>query len=144
MKRFGIEEVEKKLHIPRRKIALGVAYLIFVLASFILFSFYGRITGRIFSDHKIDIFNDLDQIAFYFWPFDQELSHQFLQLDKIVQSYLAGENVLISKKTEIIELWDYFSQNKHYLTSIGFDQYNALLNLVSDARGQKEEIFKLL
>ena len=46
----------------------------------------GSVTGTV---HKIDIFNDLDQISRYFWVVDPEVARQLLTLDEVIKEYLS-------------------------------------------------------
>lgn len=101
-------------------------------------------TGWLFSSNKIDIFNDLQQIAFYFWVIDPELSEQLLTFDRLVQSYLQGENVLKSKQDEIYQLRSYAKDRQNYLTKVGFSNYKKLFQMLNDAWQMREEILDLL
>ena len=76
------------------------------------FSHWHKLIGSgIFWD-KIDIFNDLNKISFYFSLIDQELSNQIQTLDSVLQSYLKWENVLKTKETEILQLRTYAKDHK--------------------------------
>jgi hypothetical protein len=59
------------------------------VVSFSFFSLYARISYRFFTNHKIDIFNDLEKIAQYFWVLDPEVSDQLLVLDDVIKHYLS-------------------------------------------------------
>ncbi|MBQ9554540.1 hypothetical protein IJU97_06495 [bacterium] len=78
-----------------KKSPSGTRYvLLFVFSSlaiisFSFFSLYARITSWFFGHEKIDIFNDLEKIAQYFWVIDPEISDQLLVLDDVIQDYLS-------------------------------------------------------
>ena len=57
------------------------------MLSFSFFALYARLTGWLFANNKIDIFQDLDQLSFLFWVIDPELSKQLLTLDAIMKAY---------------------------------------------------------
>lgn len=90
----------------------------FLVIGFGFFGFYYRLTNWLFSPNKIDIFNDLNQISFYFSLIDQELSNQIQTLDSVLQAYLKGENVLKTKETEILQLRTYAKDHKSYLKRV--------------------------
>lgn len=95
--------------------------------------------------NKIDLFKeDLGQIAFYTRTFDKELSHFLVTLDNIVQSYVKGDNVFITKEKEIIFCREYIEENKEYLKKVGFSNYDKLINLFSDLKVYQKEFFELL
>jgi hypothetical protein len=86
----------------------------------------------------------LDQISFYFWVIDPEISRQLLTLDDVVKSYLRGENVLKSKEEELLQLWQYARAQKTYLSKMGFSNYERIFQMLDDAWPLREEIFQLL
>jgi hypothetical protein len=95
--------------------------------------------------NKVDVFTqDLGQIAFYSRTFNKELSHFLIVLDKIVQSYTAGENIFISKEKEIDFCREYIQKNKEYLKRVGFSNYDELINLFADLKKYEKELFDLL
>ncbi len=115
-----------------------------MLISFGGFSLYARLTGRIFSPNKIDIFKDLDQISFYFSLIDPELSQQINTLDTIISDYLHWENVLQTRKSELFQLRSYAKDRKNYLSKVGFSHYQKAFSLLEQARPLRAEIFQLL
>lgn len=138
---------EKKRKFSRTMNSIGVLrffYITFLILSFVFFSLYARVTGWLFTPNKIDIFHDLDQIAFYFRVVDPELSKQLLTLQQVIQAYLSGENVLQTKENEIDQLRTYAKDHKNYLTRIGFSNYERILQMLSDAWEMREEIYQLL
>lgn len=86
----------------------------------------------------------MDQISFYFWVIDPEISRQLLTLDDVVKSYLRGENVLKSKEKELLQLWKYARSQKNYLSKMGFSNYERIFQMLDDAWPLREEIFQLL
>ena len=86
----------------------------------------------------------MDQISFYFWVIDPEISRQLLTLDDVVKSYLRGENVLKSKEKELLQLWQYARSQKTYLSKMGFSNYERIFQMLDDAWSLREEIFQLL
>lgn len=119
MKKIGIP-AQRRSSFSGTNLVLRFVYITVLVLSFSFFALYARITGWIFSANKIDIFNDLDQIAFYFWLIDPEISRQLLTFDEIIQDYLAGANVLQTKEKELTELWNYAREQGPYLTKLGF------------------------
>lgn len=105
---------------------------------------YARFTGRIFSQNKIDIFKDLQQLAFYFRVLDPELSDQLLTFDSIIKAYQQGENILKSKEEAIFQLRAYARNHQSYLGKIGFQRYQKLFEMLDDAWEIREELFELL
>ena len=86
----------------------------------------------------------MDQISFYFWVIDPEISRQLLTLDDVVKSYLRGENVLKTKEEELLQLWQYARYQKTYLSKMGFSNYERIFQMLDDAWPLREEIFLLL
>lgn len=116
-----------------------------VFFSFVFFAFYSKITNLIFDKDKVDIFKeDMEQIAFYFKPFDDKLSDFLLQLDSLSKDYIAGKNILHTREKEIDAMWKYMKENKYYLAKLGFAKYDGLINFMSKMRWHKDEIFDLL
>ena len=143
MKKIGIEPLKKE-SISFGKFVLHTVFLSLLVLSFTVFSLYSKITERFFSNHKIDIFTELPQVASYFWVVDPEVARQILQLDLIIKDYLSGANVLKTREEELTALWSYAKENKDYLTKLGFGNYKRILKMLSDARPLREEIFQLL
>ena len=123
---------------------LFIAFIALAVVSFSFFSLYARITYWFFSNHKIDIFNDLQKIAQYFWVLDPEVSNQLLVLDDVIKDYLSWDNVLQTKEAELNELWKYAKDHDEYLTKLWFWNYWRILKMLSDAWPMREEIFELL
>ncbi len=120
-------------------------YIAFLVICFSIFSFYSNITKIVFSKDKIDVFKeDLNQIAFYFWNFDKEVSRFVLKVDEVVQDYVKWDNVLITRENDIDEMWLYVKTHKDYLRKLWFSNYDYLMNFVSKAWNYKQEIFTLL
>lgn len=144
MKKFGISQEKKK----SRKYYLNYlngTFLILIMLCFIIFTFFAKISNMMFSKNKIDVFKeDLGQIAFYMRTIDKELSKFLITLDEIVQSYQKGENIFITKEKEIDECLQYIEENKEYLKKVGFSNYEGIINLLSDLKKHKKEIFELL
>ena len=123
----------------------NIVYSLFLLISFCIFSLFSHIFLFLFSDNKVDFFvHELSQVATYFLPVDKTLSQKILILDEVIKDYQAGENVLQTKKQEIFDLWKYITDNKIYLTKLGFTNYESIMNLLSEAYEYREEIFNLL
>ncbi len=90
-----------------------------LLFCFSLFAVYEKVSNFMFTDNKVDIFKeDLEEIAFYFWNFDRDLSHIILKLDDVVQGYLHGENILVDDSDKIDDIWQYVNKNKSYLAKL--------------------------
>jgi hypothetical protein len=85
---FGIKKLPEQS--PWRKLNfLTIVYTFFLLICFSLFSFYSNVTNLVFSKDKIDVFKeDLNQIAFYFWNFDKEVSRMIIKIDELVDEYV--------------------------------------------------------
>ena len=99
----------------------------------------------IFSPSKVDIFTkELAQISTYFLPIDREVSQKILTLDHIVQAYSKGENVLQTKTDEIEEVRRYITDNRHYLSDLGFKNYDALMDFIAESYEHREELYLLL
>lgn len=143
MKQFWREK-QRKPSFSRAKIALNFSFVILSVVAFTFFSLYANITWWMFSKHKIDIFNDLEEVARYFWVIDPETAKQLLVLDDVIHDYLSWDNVLQTKETEITQLREYAKNQKNYLTRIGFWSYEKMLSMLQDAWPMREEIFKLL
>ena len=142
--KFWITKIEKK----NWKYYLGFSNILFVtllILCFVFFAFYSNFTKLIFWKNKIDVFKeDLSKVAMYFWTIDDSLSNMLLTSDKIIKWYLSGENVLVTQKDEIQKLLWYVSENKYYLSSLWFDDYNWFFLLLSDLKDNWEEVSTLL
>lgn len=80
----------------------------------------------------------------YFWTIDDSLSNMLLAGDDVVKWYLSWENVLVTKKDKIKDLLGYVSENKYYLNNLWFDNYDWFFSLLSDLRGDWDEVSMLL
>lgn len=143
MKRIWIAK-PKASRFSSAQLALRFVYISVLVISFSVFALYAKITWRLFTSHKIDIFNELDQISWYFWIIDPQVARQLMTLDTIIKDYLSGANVLQTKKQELTQLWSYAKDNKSYLTQLGFGNYERILQMLNDAWPMREEIFELL
>ena len=118
MKQFSINKEHPKTWKSYLKYINGT-FVILILFCFIFFTFFAKISGMFFTKNKIDVFEEnLGQIAFDFWTFDKNLSHFLINLDDIIQGYNKGENIFITKKTEINLCWEYIEKNKTYLKKV--------------------------
>jgi SNF2 family DNA or RNA helicase len=142
-KEFGLKNT-KKNGFPQ----LNIVHLVFIFCVGIIFSLsilYGRIHLFLSSDNKVDLFKEnLQQIAVYFLPVDKQFSKFLVDLDVLIKSYIAGDNILVTQNTKIEELRAYTQKNKNYLKKIGFTQYEPVIDLVADLRKYKDHIFALL
>lgn len=144
MKHFGI------WHKPVKNLRyyiniLNLPYVVLVFLAFVVFAFYYNVTSIVFSKNKIDVFKeDLQQIALYFRTIDRDLSEFLITMNTIVEDYLAGENILLTRTQEIEQVWEYAYNNKSYLESLGFDNYSPVLEFMADTWKYKDELFTLL
>lgn len=144
MKHFGIHK-KHKLRWQDYLRMIHIPFLVLVSCCLAVFSLYAQVSNIIFSSDKLDVIQeDLQDVAFYFWTIDQDLSKFFLTLDDIIQAYIHGENIFKSKEYEIEYSRNYIKNNKDYLTAVGFDHYEELLSFLADVWKYKDEIFKLL
>ena len=144
MKKIWLQKTSFTSRQSSAKLALQFLTIGFLVIGFGFFGFYYRLTNWLFSPNKIDIFNDLNQISFYFSLIDQELSNQIQTLDSILQSYLKWENVLKTKETEILQLRTYAKDHKSYLKRVWFSNYEKAFEMLNEAWPLRDEIFKLL
>lgn len=92
----------------------------------------------------MDVFKeDLTKFAFYFQPIDKEFSRFLVTLDDIIKSYVKWDNILKEKIDEVDYSWDYIKKNKEYLKKLWFARYNTLIEIFSDMREYKQELFDL-
>ena len=97
----------------------NIIFVFLVVVCFAVFAFYSNITNILFNKNKMDIFKeDLQEVAFYFWTIDEDVSKMLLNIDDIAKSYMSGDNVLVSKKQEILDTLQYVKMNQHYLSSL--------------------------
>ena len=88
MKQFGIR------HSPRKNLRyylqfLDIPFLVIVLCTFAVFTFYHNVTSIVFSHNKIDVFTeDLQQIALYFWTIDRNFSEFLITVDGVVTHFI--------------------------------------------------------
>ena len=136
--------ISTKQDLSEWRYILLIVFTALAVVSFSFFSLYARISYRFFTNHKIDIFNDLEKIAQYFWVLDPEVSDQLLVLDDVIKHYLSWENVLQTKETELNELREYAKDHDKYLTKLWFWNYGRILQMLSDAWPMREEIYELL
>lgn len=88
MKKFGFQKIIKR-DWRRYLRRTNIAYLILLLLFFVVFATYEKVNNFLFTENKIDIFReDLEEVAFYFWNFDRNLSHMILNMDDVVQSFM--------------------------------------------------------
>ncbi|OQB41520.1 MAG: hypothetical protein BWY04_00771 [candidate division CPR1 bacterium ADurb.Bin160] len=67
----------------------NIVFVILLVLSFAFFAFYSNVTNIIFNKDKIDIFKeDLQQVAFYFWNIDENISKMLLNIDEISKAYV--------------------------------------------------------
>jgi len=124
---------------------INITLLVLLILCFSFFSFYQKLTNIIFSPNKIDIFTqDLEDVAFYFRTFDQNLSQAILKIDDIIKSYASWDNIFLTQQTQIDESRTYLRQNKHYLQKLGFSHYETLISFLAQLQQHKEELFSLL
>lgn len=141
-KQFSIWQSKKQWH-KKPSILFFISALLFLIA-FWCFSLYSNITNILWWS-AIDIFtNDLQTLSVYFLPVDKEVSQELNTLDKIVKSYLNWENIFKTKKIEIEEVRYYIINHREYLSSLGFERYDALMDFLSDLYNQREEVYDLL
>jgi len=121
------------------------AFVILIVICFIFFTFFAKINSILFAKNKIDVFKEnLEQIAFSFYPFDKDLSNFLNTLDTIIKSYNSGDNIFITKQKEINFCWEYVEKNKEYLKKVGFSNYEGLINFFSDLKVYQKDFFELL
>lgn len=143
MKQFGISKEDKKTRRYYLRYMNGM-FVILIVLCFIFFVFFAKVSDMVFKN-KIDVFReDLGQIAFYTRTFDQDLSNFLLTLDDVIQGYVKGENVFVTKQQEIDSCRAYIEKNKEYLKKVGFSNYDKLIDLLSDLRKYQKELFQLL
>lgn len=142
--KFWIEKTEDKNFKYYLK-KTNIIFLILIVICFAIFSFYSNITRIFFNKNKIDIFKeDLQEIAFYFWNIDEDVSKMILNVDDIAKSYMSGDNVLVEKKGTILDILQYIKKNKHYLSNLWFQKYEWFISLLSDLQDNRNEVSKLL
>ena len=142
--KFGITKIENKNWRYYLKFS-NIVFVVLLILCFTFFAFYSDITQLLFWKDKIDVFKeDLWKVATYFWSIDEWVSNMLLTSDEIVKWYLSGENVLITKKQEIQDLLWYVDENKYYLSSLWFDNYDGFISLLSDLNENWEEVSTLL
>ena len=123
----------------------NIIFVFLVVVCFAVFAFYSNITNILFNKNKMDIFKeDLQEVAFYFWTIDEDVSKMLLNVDDIVKGYMSGENVLVSKKQEILDTLQYVKMNQHYLASLWFQKYEWFISLLSDLQSNWDEVSTLL
>lgn len=128
-----------------RRAKISIPFAILLLLCFIFFSFSANVSQMIFGQNKVDVFQEnLNQLAFSFRPIDQDVSKFLLKIDDLMKSYMSGDNILVTKEKEIDDCLTYIQQNKEYLKKLGFGNYEAVMNLVSDLQKHKDELFNLL
>ncbi|MDR0608082.1 MAG: hypothetical protein LBG52_07250 [Candidatus Peribacteria bacterium] len=121
------------------------AYCGLLFLAFALFTLYSGVINMLFAPSKVDIFTkDLTQISAYFLPVDREVSQKLLILNDVIQAYLSGDNVLQTQTNNIEELWLYITEKRDYLSTLGFKNYDALMDCIAEAYAYKEEIYALL
>jgi len=126
----------KQLHIP---------FVLFCFFCYVIFSTYHNVTSILFRSDKIDIFShDLQDIALYFRWYDQTISDAVVDIDTVVQSYKKWDNIFIQQAQTLDTIFAFIKDQKKYLTTIGFEQYDHVMDFVVDALQYKEEIYDLL
>lgn len=145
MNHFGISKQKKPDFRNRFFKHINIGFLIIMFLFFSVFSFYSKITEILFEKEKIDVFReDLTEIWFYFRAFDKDLSKFIITLDKISKWYAKWENIFVTREKELDYCLDYIKNNKDYLKKLWFSNYSELIDLISDLRWNKSELFNLL
>lgn len=129
----------------KRKRNISIIYITFLVISFAIFSFYYKISGIIFGQKSIDLFSQqISEIAFYFSSIDREISKSLLEIDKISQAYISGDNILQTKEQDIKQLISYFVENRKRLEKLWFSKYSGIIKLLENANEHIDDIMKLL
>ncbi len=123
----------------------NIVFVVLLILCFATFAFYSNVTNIIFGKDKVDVFKeDLQQIAFYFWNVDENVSKMLLNIDEIAKDYSSGENVLQTKETEILNTLSYIKKNEDYLKDLWFQKYDKFIDLLSQTENNRPEISELL
>lgn len=88
--------------------------------------------------------DNITQVALYFNAIDPDISNALLEIDDILKAYENWENILETKKGNIINVVNYILENKSYLETLGFSEYTKLFDLLEWSKEYQEEIMKLL
>lgn len=137
--------IEKKSNKHKQLQTINIVFIFVLGIAFSVLLFYHKISLFLFEKDKIDVFKeDLQQIAVYFLPIDKNVSHFLVNLDRIIQWYLAWENILTTKEEDIDKTRKYMQENKSYLKKMGFSWYEKIIDLISDLRKYKSEFFDLM
>jgi len=124
---------------------INITYIFLLCLCFLLFSIYGNLSNLLFSGSKIDLFKeDLEEIAFYFWNFDRDLSRTILHANDMLQAYIAGDNIFLNYENELDEIREYVKNNKSYLAKLWFSNYDSVMDFLWEMYKHKQEIFSLL
>lgn len=124
----------------------------FVVMGLVLFFAYAIISfvSYVFGVFRdgVDIFDpgsrDLDRLATYIWPFDQELAAFADDVHQLLDVYLAEENIFHTQSDRVDSVWEYIATNHERLSSLGFSQYNDLFAMIASLYSYRDEIYELL
>ena len=123
----------------------NIIFFVLIILAFCIFAFYSNVTNILFNKSKFDVFKqDLQKVAFYFWNIDEDLSKMILNVDDVSKSYMSGDNVLVTKKDEILDTLSYIKKNENYLSSLWFQKYDTVMSLLSDLQSNRDEVSNLL
>ncbi|HRX63804.1 MAG TPA: DUF4012 domain-containing protein [Candidatus Absconditabacterales bacterium] len=144
MAKFGIKKKPEK-NLKYYSKYINIVFTTLIVICFAIFAFYSNVTNIIFGKDKVDIFKkDLQQVAFYFWNIDENVSKMLLNIDEISKSYMSGDNVLIQKEDTILKTLDYIQKNQDYLKNLGFEKYGKLIDLLEGIKNNRDEVSNLL
>lgn len=145
MKRFWFKKNSKLS--KQKKYFLKIDFLFFSLLFFCylcfnILNFYSKIA---FADNKLEsIQNNLSNIWILFYPIDKTLTTSFIWLDKIIDNYKKGENILSWDYSDIIYLINVYQNKVEDLIKYWFWDYKEFLLFLNDLFDYKNDLFDLL
>lgn len=124
----------------------------FVMMSLVLFFSYTLISlvSYVFGVFRngVDVLDpesrDLDRLATYIWPFDQDLALFADDAHQLLDAYVAEENIFENQRDRVDRVWHYIANHHDRLSDRGFGQYDDLFATFASLYPYRDEVYELL
>ncbi len=98
--------------------------------------------------YGVDLFDpesrDLDRMATYLWPFDEGLARFADDAHKLLDAYIAKENVFQTHRERLDRVWLYVTDHREELGRYGFSRYQDLFATFASLYPYREEVYRLM
>ncbi len=123
-------------------IAMGlVLFFSYGILSVVSYAFHLLRDGVEILDPKS---RDLDRIATYVWPFDPGLARFADDAHKLLNAYIAKENIFQTQHDRLDRVWLYIADHHEELGRYGFSRYQELFATFGSLYQYRDEIYRLM